>query len=204
MDDKYRIIALFGKSAAGKDTLLKFMSNAFPDELNTLVSCTTRLPRMSEVQGRDYNFMTKDEFKQHIVNNEMLEYTYFADNFYGTARSSLSKDKINIGVFNIDGIEQLLTHPHELIVAPAQVFARDKTRLLRSLQREEAPDCEEICRRYFADNVDFDKIHFKYITFLNDTDKKVRQDVLEEFFEDLKKMMQMAKVDQCLSDIFQI
>ena len=62
-------------------------------------------------------------------------------------------------MFNIAGIEALL-QDNRLEVFPVYVKANDKVRLLRSLNREEDPDCEEICRRFQTDKKDFSFIEY--------------------------------------------
>ena len=51
---------------------------------------------------------------------------------------------------------------------PVYIQVDEKTRLLRTLNREKNPDCEEICRRFLADKKDFKNIDFDYEIFLND------------------------------------
>ncbi|MCG4779037.1 guanylate kinase, partial [Eggerthella lenta] len=48
------------------------------------VSMTTRQPRPGEVNGKDYFFVSKEEFEQHIREGQMLEYAKYVDNYYGT------------------------------------------------------------------------------------------------------------------------
>jgi guanylate kinase len=98
----------------------------------------------------------------------MLEATSFREWFYGTALDQLDKDKINIGVFNITGVECILDDPR-LDVVPVWIHASDKTRLRRSLNREDNPDCKEICRRFLADEKDFDEMDdFDYFGWINE------------------------------------
>ena len=166
--DKYKVIALFGKSGAGKDTIQKWIVSNIP-EVNGIISCTTRPKRDYEKEGKDYYFLTNEEFTKEVLNGNMLEATEFNDWFYGTRISELDKDKINVGVFNIQGIECLLDDPR-LDVTPFYVDVPDKTRLMRVLQREENPDCHEICRRFLSDEKDFDDIDFEYETIYNHND----------------------------------
>ena len=56
---------------------------------------------------------------------------------------------------------------------PVYIYATDKMRLLRSLSREKNPNCHEICRRFLADEKDFDDINFAYITFNNNFDSLI-------------------------------
>lgn len=164
-----KLLAICGKSASGKDTLLKKIMEQFP-LLHEIVSCTTRPPREGEVNGVNYHFLTNEEFADKLESGEMLEATVFRDWCYGTSLDSLDKDNINVGVFNVDGIDILYDNPKislfvVLIEAPA------KLRLIRSLNREENPDVEEILRRYYADEKDFEYFYGQHITWHNDTNE---------------------------------
>lgn len=157
---KYIVIALYGKSGSGKDTIQKYLVNNWDIDINGIVSCTTRPKRDYEENGVDYHFLTTEEFATQVLNGTMLEATEFRGWFYGTPLDSLDINKINVGVFNIDGIEVLLDDPR-LEVFPVLVYSTDKERLIRALNREENPDCEEICRRFQTDNKDFEKADFE-------------------------------------------
>lgn len=157
---KIKIIALFGKAGSGKDTIQKSVLAQFANQVHEIVSCTTRPPRDYEKNGIDYHFLSIEEFTKKVLNGSMLEATEFRGWFYGTPFDSLNLDKINIGVFNIAGIQALL-EDSRLEVYPVIVYAPDKVRLMRQLLREENPDCEEICRRFQTDNKDFKKIDFE-------------------------------------------
>lgn len=165
MNNKYKIIALFGKSGAGKDTIQQWMVSNLPN-MKGIVSCTTRPKRAYEEEGKDYYFINHTDFANKILDGSMLEATEFNHWFYGTAIDELDINKINVGVFNICGIQCLLQDPR-LKVLPIYIDCYDKIRMLRALNREDDPDCYEICRRYIADEKDFNKIDFDYITFLN-------------------------------------
>ena len=159
MENKYQVVALIGKSGAGKDTVQRVTCQNHPLMFNPIVSCTTRPARQGEVDGVDYHFITINEFTRKVLNGDMLEATEFRDWFYGTTLNALQHDKINIGVFNPAGVEALLADPR-LHVEVFEVVASDKDRLLRCLNRETNPDCEEICRRFFTDTDDFADLDF--------------------------------------------
>lgn len=164
MGDKYKVLAIFGKSASGKDSLAKMLNAHMKDKSSLIVSCTTRPKRDYEINGTDYHFITKNEFNKLIGSKQMLEYTSFNYWMYGTPIDSLKKDKINIGVFNLRGVQYLLSDGR-LDVFPVYIECADKIRLIRSLAREAKPDCYEICRRFMADEYDFNPItlrHFPY------------------------------------------
>lgn len=160
----YKIIALFGKAGAGKDALLSGLFEEYKDvlNLNKIISCTTRPPRDYEKDGIDYHFMTDMEFYKKVANGDMLEATHFREWFYGTSASSLDKDKINIGVFNPEGILNLTETAQtntEVQIIPILIHANDKIRIKRQLDREINPDCMEICRRFQTDEKDFIKYY---------------------------------------------
>ena len=77
-----RLFVISGSSGVGKGTVIKdFLKKNSQFKLS--VSCTTRKPRVGEVHGENYFFLTHDEFKKLIENNEFLEWAEFSGNFYG-------------------------------------------------------------------------------------------------------------------------
>lgn len=166
----YKILVLIGKSGSGKDYILKKLLSMQEDLLNEIVSSTTRPPRDYEKNGESYNFLTHSEFAEKIVNSNFLEFSYFNENFYGTEYSSLDKNKINIGVFNPDGIKTLFQKEKEGLIECKIIYihASEKTRLIRQLERENNPNIKEIFRRYEADEEDFKKVPFNCTTLMND------------------------------------
>ena len=88
------LIILSGPSGAGKGTiyneLLKHDSN-----LRFSVSMTTRKPRDGEVNGKDYFFVTIEEFKKEIENDSFLEYALVHGNYYGTLKKEVERDLDN-------------------------------------------------------------------------------------------------------------
>lgn len=149
-----KIIALMGKAASGKDTLLRTIVREYPDKFNEIVSCTTRPPREGELNGINYHFLTIEDFTNKVLSGDMLEATEFNGWHYGTSKSALSEDKINIGVFNPTGIYCLM-EDKSIDLRVYYIQADDNCRLIRQLQRESNPDIEEIFRRYRTDKEDF-------------------------------------------------
>lgn len=80
---KGHLIVYSGPSGVGKGTIRNY-SKVKNYEFS--ISSTTRKPRVGETNGVEYNFLTKEEFKNKIKNNEMLEYVEFVDNYYGTEK----------------------------------------------------------------------------------------------------------------------
>lgn len=154
----YKIIALAGKAGSGKDSLMQKILSKNP-ELHEIISCTTRPKREGEAHGVNYFYYTVDQMEEKILAEEMLECTVFNGWIYGTSYESLRTDCINIGVFNPSGIDSLLMRT-DIDVQVIWVCAEAKTRLLRQLNRELDPNVDEIIRRYYADEEDFDGFEY--------------------------------------------
>lgn len=184
MNRKYKIIALFGESGAGKDTIQKKLLEILPNS-HGIISCTSRPKRDYEIDGKDYYFISKEKMQELINNNEMLETSIFNNWYYGTGKMSLDINKINIGVFNIQGLKSL-NNRFDVDLCPIYVYARPVTRLLRVLTREESPDCHEICRRFLADEEEeiYDFINIRINNDTNDNLNNLLYDIYdcEEFY----------------------
>lgn len=183
MNNKITIIALFGKSGAGKDTIQNKIVSLYPNIFHNIISCTTRPKRDYEEEGKDYYFLTKEKFTQTLLNGAMLEATNFREWFYGTPIWALDENKVNIGVFNIAGIEALMADSR-INLLPVYIKASDKTRLIRNLNREKDPDCQEICRRFQTDEKDFSDIPFRHLEFDNNS-PDLKESDLRAFVDNL-------------------
>ena len=75
---------MFCPSGVGKGTVRKALFSQPGNDFQYSVSMTTRQPRPGEVNGKDYFFVSKEEFEQHIREGQMLEYAKYVDNYYGT------------------------------------------------------------------------------------------------------------------------
>lgn len=84
------LIVISGPSGAGKGTICKSFMERNKDVVLS-VSATTRSPRKGEVDGVNYHFMTKEQFKDKIKSNDFLEYAEVYDNFYGTPKSNVEE-----------------------------------------------------------------------------------------------------------------
>ena len=84
------LIVVSGFSGAGKGTLMKQLVHAY-DNYALSVSMTTRKPRPGEQEGREYFFVTREEFEEKIEQNGLVEYAQYCDNYYGTPREYVEK-----------------------------------------------------------------------------------------------------------------
>ncbi len=89
------IIAVSAPSGTGKTTIVKHILKTFP-EIVFSVSATTRKKRSNETNGVEYFFITEEEFKQKIENNEFIEWERFYDYYYGTFKNYIDEN-INTG-----------------------------------------------------------------------------------------------------------
>lgn len=103
-------VVLCAPSGAGKTTLSKRLLAAFPSFAFS-VSCTTRAPRPGEVHGRDYTFMSREEFKALRNNGHFAEWAEVHGNFYGTplraAQNSLAAGRDLLFDIDVQGAAQL-------------------------------------------------------------------------------------------------
>lgn len=146
--EKIKVIALVGKSGAGKDYCMRRMAEL--NNYHIIVSSTTRPKREYEIEGVDYHFLTEKEFAAA----RFLETTSFNGWYYGARYEDLDPDRINIGVFDPTGLKSLAAQD-DIELHIVYVKAADKTRLLRQLNREENPNVQEIIRRFSTDELDF-------------------------------------------------
>ncbi len=87
-----KVLVLTAPSGAGKTTLVRHLLATLPDRLAFSVSATTRAPRAHEEDGRDYYFLTREEFASRVEAGDFLEYEeVYAQQFYGTLRSEVER-----------------------------------------------------------------------------------------------------------------
>ena len=114
-----RLIVLSGPGGVGKSTVAKKLREA--NDFWVSVSATTRKPRINEVHGRDYFFVSDDDFSAMIRNGEFLEWAEFAGNRYGTPQQQV-EDALRQGrnvllEIEIAGAKQVKAHlPQSLLV----------------------------------------------------------------------------------------
>jgi guanylate kinase len=87
-----RLIVFSAPSGSGKTTIVRHLLRQEDLNLEFSISAASRNPRGEEVDGKDYYFMSTKEFKQHIKNDDFLEWEeVYRDNFYGTLKSEVNR-----------------------------------------------------------------------------------------------------------------
>lgn len=188
---RYKIVAICGPSGSGKDYIAKKVKDQLGDNVNLVVADTTRPPRLSEINGKAYNFLTPEQFfaKKH------LEITCFNNWYYGTPMDSLRKDKVNLLILNPNAILQVYRFAENIDLKIVRIVTPDKTRVLRQLNRAESPNVYEICRRFLADHEDFAKLQYLPCQVLSNYDEYTSKvtvscivDIINALKSDLDKM----------------
>ena len=99
-----KVMVFSAPSGAGKTTIVRHLLEKF-DNLEFSVSATSRAPRGQEKNGRDYYFLTEEEFRKRIENDEFVEYEeVYPGSFYGTLKSEVERiwAKGNVIMFDVD------------------------------------------------------------------------------------------------------
>ena len=101
---KGKLLIFSAPSGSGKSTLVQYLMSQ-NDTLAFSVSCTSRAPRGTEKHGVEYYFLSPEEFRQRIANDEFLEYEeVYTDKFYGTLKSEVERlsEAGHTVVFDVD------------------------------------------------------------------------------------------------------
>ena len=161
------LFVLSGPSGCGKDTVIRCL-RLMRDDIFLSVSCTTRSPREGEKEGVDYYYMSKDEFKELIGTGQMLEYNFYAGNYYGTSKEELdrglSAGKIMMLVIDVHGahnVRRIYPDATLIFLMPPSVEVL-KERIARRGSTNDVEERLEIALREMEDAVNFD------VTIVND------------------------------------
>lgn len=99
-----KVLIFSAPSGSGKTTIVKHLLEKRKD-LDFSISACTRTPRPNEIQGKDYHFLSQENFKAKITNDEFIEYEeVYQGSYYGTLKSEIERiwDKGNTAVFDVD------------------------------------------------------------------------------------------------------
>jgi guanylate kinase len=108
---KHNILIFSGSAGSGKGTVLKLAREICP-KLRLSISMTTRNPRPGEEHGREYYFVTKEEFLKTLEEDGFLEYTEYCGNYYGTPKKQffamIDDGFVPVLEIETDGAEQVM------------------------------------------------------------------------------------------------
>ena len=167
---KGAIFAISAPSGTGKTTIVRRILSDFP-EIVFSVSVTTRKRRKNEVEGVDYFFISEEEFKKKIQNNEFVEWELFYDYYYGTFRNFI-ENCVNNGkpvILEVDvhgAVEIKRIYPDAILIYIAPPSLEE---LLIRLKKRQTENEEELRKR--IERAKMELIHkdkFDYYIINND------------------------------------
>lgn len=134
-DNRGLLVVISGPSASGKGTVNAYVLQ--DEQFEYSVSATTRAPRNGEVDGKTYHFITKEAFEDLIAKEEVLEYTTYCGNYYGTLRSfvekTLDSGKNVVLEIEVDGAMQIRSkYPDAVLIMLLPPSFSEQERRLRS------------------------------------------------------------------------
>jgi len=174
------ILVISGPSGAGKSSLI----NKISDKIGSYyfsISTTTRAPRGEEQNGREYYFVTKDEFEKDIEANNFLEYATVHGNYYGTSmipvKEALNDGKLVIFDIDVQGQKIVIDKLSE-ITTSVFLTTPSLNELNKRLYSRDTDDTEVIEKRLFQANEELEQIkHFDYL-IVNDNLDTAAQELL--------------------------
>lgn len=139
-----KLFVISGSSGVGKGTVIKEFLRRHPD-FRLSISCTTRGKREGEEHGVNYFFLTQDEFKNCIANDEFLEWAEFSGNHYGTKKAFV-EECLNNGenlILEIDtkgalNVKNIMPEAELIFIAPPSVEELEARLRGRHTETEEA------------------------------------------------------------------
>ena len=140
---KHVLMAVSGPAGVGKGTIVKTIIQRREDVVES-VSCTTRLPREGEIDGKHYFFITKEEFLRRIEEKDFLEYDEHFGNYYGTPRSFVEKTLetksviLEIDVVGALNVKKVFPECVLVMIAPPSVEELKRRLIGRGSEDEES------------------------------------------------------------------
>ncbi len=171
------MIILVGPSASGKTEIAKILTTKYG--FKKFVTSTTRAPRVNEINGLDYNFLTEDTFIKMRNNNEFIESTFYNNNYYGTEKK-LIDDKTVLIVESNGLIAFKLSQYKNIYSYFLNADEIERTERMRKRGDSE----EEIHKRIYHDRFKFDTSLNKYIDKFIDEDNKTTDEIAKEIYDD--------------------
>lgn len=174
--EKGTLVVISGPSGAGKDTIINEVIKKEKINAWVSISMTSRPLRGNEVDGKDYFFVTKEEFEDNIKKGNFLEYAKYNDNYYGTPKNKI-EDYLNKGIDVILNIEiQGALQIKELIKDALFIFIMPPSmeELKRRLINRGTDSSEKILSRFKTAYQEINEVtKYNYVVVNDDLDKAV-------------------------------
>ncbi|MBR3360936.1 MAG: guanylate kinase [Lachnospiraceae bacterium] len=169
------LVVVSGLSGAGKGTICKRLLEKYPDYVLS-VSVTSRKPREGEEHGREYFFITKEEFEDRINQGKLLEFAQYVGNYYGTPKDWV-EEQLNAGKdivleIELQGAFQVRKKIPEAVLI--FVLPPDMEELKRRLVNRGTETMEEIDRRIQRALEEMEFVpEYDYVIINEDVEKSV-------------------------------
>ncbi len=170
---KGKLIVFSAPSGSGKTTIVRYILAKFP-EIVFSVSATTRKQRDVEIDGQDYFFISEDDFKRKIENDEFIEWEKFYGYYYGTLKSFvntlLEKGKTVVLELDVKGA----VHIREQYPTAVLVFVRPPSLevLKERLKRRNTETEEDFKKRIHRASMELEyEKYFDYVIINDDLEK---------------------------------
>ncbi len=177
------MIVLVGASASGKTEVAKMLERYY--DIKKIITTTTRNKRINEVDGKDYFFISKEEFEKLIKENAFVEYTIYNGNYYGS-----KKDQIQINrcvVVDPNGLESYKKIANKNICSFA-LNASEEVRFNRMIVRGDSK--QDAQSRINKDKEEFALEKLKEADYIINTEKYTIEQVSEivyKLYQEFKK-----------------
>ena len=143
---RHKLVLFCGPSGSGKTTIVHHLMQIFPT-MKFSISATTRPPRPNEIHGKDYYFLTPDEFRARVDHGDFLEWEeVYTDRYYGTLKSEVERilNEEHIALFDVDVEGGLQIRKHfgrqllDVFVMPPSVDDLHKRLVARATESEDS------------------------------------------------------------------
>lgn len=172
------MIVLAGASASGKTEVAKLLAKKYG--ITKIITTTTRAMRTGEVDGRDYFFITKEQFEEMIHEGRFIEYTYYNDNLYGSTKDQIADSKCI--VIDPAGLRNYIKLKGEYKIITFFLEADEETRRQRMIERGDSP--EKIKSRILHDRKAFKTSNLASADYHIDSSKHHSvEDVADEIYK---------------------
>ena len=169
------MLVISGASASGKTEVAHIIAKKY--NLTRVITVTTREKRAGEVDGVDYFFVTKEEFKQLIKDNKLVEYAEYNGNFYGSRKDQIADD--HILVVEANGLKAYIALNDPSIVTFA-LTANAKIRKERMVGRGDKE--EDIEKRLKSDRTVFSKINLRGVNFFIENNTSTLDELADDIY----------------------
>jgi guanylate kinase len=172
-----KVFVVSGPSGAGKGTLIRGVTKYFPG-LDVAISATTRRARPGEVHGREYYFVTDEEFDGSVERGELLEHVAFAGNRYGTLRREIDRlhSQGSHVILELELNGALAVEASDMDSVLIFIEPPDFGELERRLRSRASDTSEEIEQRMAVARAQVDaKEQFDYVIVNDDQDRAIAE-----------------------------